>query len=84
MSHKPHQSQNVTLRRPACNPADYLRGVDPGLGPSVEALPATVQLHALIAGELGEPQEPFGYQRPSLVITGTGRRFLARLAGGPD
>jgi hypothetical protein len=65
--------------------AEYLRGVDPGLGPGVQALLATVQLHALIAGELGEPQGPFGYQRPFLVITEPGRRFLARLiAGGSD
>jgi hypothetical protein len=64
--------------------AEYLRGVDPGLGPSVEALLATLQLHALIAEELGEPQGPFGYQRPFLVITETGRRFLARLADDSD
>jgi hypothetical protein len=48
--------------------AEYLRGVDPGLGPSVQALLAALQLHALIAGELGEPQGPFGYQRPFLVL----------------
>jgi hypothetical protein len=64
--------------------ADTLRGLDPGLGPSVEALLATLQLHALIAEELGEPQGPFGYQRPFLVITDTGRRFLDRLADDSD
>jgi hypothetical protein len=64
--------------------ADYLRGVGPGLGTSVEALLATLQLHALIAEELGEPHGPFGYPRPFLVITGTGRRFLARLADDSD
>jgi hypothetical protein len=63
---------------------DSLRGADPGLGQNVEALLATLQLHALVAEELGEPQGPFGYQRPYLVITDTGRAFLDRLADDSD
>ena len=64
--------------------AESLRGADPGLGPSLEALLATLQLHALIAEELGQPEGPFGYQRPFLVITDTGRTFLDRLADDSD
>jgi hypothetical protein len=64
--------------------AESLKGSDPGLGPNVEALLATLQLHALIAEELGPPQGPFGYQQPFIVISDTGRKFLDRLADNSD